>query len=721
MRASNRVLVALAMLAPGIAQAQPDVRWTARVRDGASDVPIGGAIVRALGPDTLSATSGPDGIVTLRLRNASEYQLEVRRLGFVPLRRRITSSTAERASAERDVTLPLDRVALALDEMVVTAARREQRLRDAVQSIEVINRSELERSGASDLASVLVEQTGIVLQGGHPAGAGAMLQGIGSERVLVLLDGQPMTGRLSGVFDISRIPVAMVERVEVVKGPQSTLYGTDAMGGVINIISRRASDATWDASVVGTAGSQARRDVSASLSHASHGMSAALDAGHRSTATTPGIESLNGALAERTDLSVRLRGALDSARTAEASLLVLDERQRWRTSTFYNFGDNRQYTGRLSGSWLAGRHRLTPTVSTSQYDHRSRASIEPQPFADDTGQRQIQRVYQAELLYNGRFGASGAQSLDVGTQVRRDETESARVPGGLRSLTVIEPFVQAELSAGALSFSPGVRLSSSDRWGERITSRLASRWRVNERLTLRASAGEGFRAPDFKELFMFFQNTSAGYAVYGNPDLRPESSRNLTVGSEWAGDRQYLRGSLFLNQFRDFIETRPITGPGEAPVYAYGNVDRGFTRGVELESGVAVRGMRAEASYAGLQTRDDATGGPLLGRPTHSARTSVNALLPLRVRTSVTALYTGRTPIERNDTTGAITSYREGYARVDLRLARTLGSRAPGARTIDLIVGVENLFDRRPASWAGYTGRQLYTTLSWNLQPSSRP
>jgi len=92
-----------------------------------------------------------------------------------------------------------------------------------------------------------------------------MLQGLGSERVLVLLDGQPMVGRISGQIDLSRIPASMVERVEVVKGPQSSLYGSEAMGGVVNVITRRASPERWDAGVDLTAGTQGRADVSSML------------------------------------------------------------------------------------------------------------------------------------------------------------------------------------------------------------------------------------------------------------------------------------------------------------------------------------------------------------------------------------------------------------------------------------------------------------------------
>ncbi|MDF1506508.1 TonB-dependent receptor plug domain-containing protein, partial [Roseisolibacter sp. H3M3-2] len=192
---------------------------------------------------------------------AGRYRVSVRRVGHLPAEAWL--DVAAGATAER--TLRLDAAPLALDQVVVTAARRAQRLGDAVTTTEVVTRADIARTGAADLSAVLTEQTGIQLQGGHPAGAGVMLQGIGSERVLVLLDGQPVAGRISGVLDLSRIPASMVERVEVVKGPQSTLYGTDAMGGVINVITRTPARGTLGAALQATAGSQARRDGTARL------------------------------------------------------------------------------------------------------------------------------------------------------------------------------------------------------------------------------------------------------------------------------------------------------------------------------------------------------------------------------------------------------------------------------------------------------------------------
>ena len=678
-------------------------RLHGRITDGATGRALPGVELRLAGPDSASVRTGEDGRWMSPALRPGRYEVRARRLGYAVS----TASATLDAGPRAPLLLALDPVALELDQMVVTAARRPQRLADAVTTTEVVSRADIERTGASDLASVLTEQTGIQLQGGMPAGAGVMLQGLGSERVLVLLDGQPVAGRISGVFDISRIPTSVVERIEVVKGPQSTLYGTDAMGGVVNIITRTPERGTLGAALAVTGGTQERRDGSASVSLGRGGLTTQWDVAHRTMEATPGRAEEAWALATRTDAAAKVRWAADSARWVEASVLALDERQRWRTSAFYNFGDNRQWSGRVAGGWQSGRHRLVPTLHGSVYDHRSRASTEPMPIAGDTGQRQLQRVWQAELLYSARLGA---HALDLGTQVRRDETETARVPGGLRAITTVEPFAQLDVAvAPTASVVPGLRVSRSAQWGTHVTPRLAGRWRATDRLTLRASVGEGFRAPDFKELFMFCQNSSAGYAVVGNEELRPESSRNATAGAEWTTERGFVRGQLFWNRFRDFIETRPITAPDEPPVYQFQNVDDGFTRGLELETGLAAVGWRAEAGYSALSTRNTASGRPLLGRPAHSGRAMLGRTLPFALRASASAVVTGRTPMARDESTGAITSWRAAFARVDARVARAIGART------ELVVGVDNLFDRRPAEWAGFTGRHVYTSLSWTI------
>ncbi len=678
-----------------------------RVFDATAGRPIDGARVSIAAPGatprlTTSAASGKwrvDGL------GDGAYTLTIRAVGFTP-HEQVIAVRDGRVTGPESFVIRLQPVPHALDQVVVTAARREQRLADAIVTTEVVSRADIARTGASDLAAVLTEQTGIHFQEGHPSGAGVMLQGLGAERVLVLMDGQPVVGRISGNFDLSRIPVAMVERVEVVKGPQSTLYGSEAMGGVINIVTRGATADQWSGTASVTGGSDQRRDGTLGATVGRGPWGATVDAGMRTVDRTPGRTESAGALAERMDLATKLRWSPDATRSIEATALVLSERQRWGSGTLFDFADNRQIGGRVSGSLNLGEHRLTPTVYLSQFEHRSRRSRGAVPIAG-TGDQQTQRLAEAELLYSGRVVG---RVVDAGVEVRQEYigTTDGRIDGGSRTLYSAEPFAQLEFAGDNWSVVPGARLTWNEQWGSYLTPRVAARWQLSAPLTLRASVGRGFRAPDFKELYLAFTNDNAGYAVYGNPLLRPESSNNLTGGLEWTGATGFVRGQLFYNELRDFIETRPLAASGPVLRYEYGNVDEGLTAGADVEAGAAFGPLRMELGYSRLIAEDRNTGQSLLGRPAHSGRIMLGASLPFRLRGSITGVYTGETPMQR-DEAGAITSTRDAFLRFDARIAQPI----PGG--LELILGADNLFDQQPAQWAGATGRQLYTGLAWNF------
>jgi outer membrane receptor for ferrienterochelin and colicins len=721
-------LAALALLAPAAAGAQrpaadsTPVARAVRVVD-AQGAPVPGAELRVDGRDARVLRTDADGVARLRAPAGARYV--ARAVGFAP-----RAGTLPAAGADT-LTVRLTAAALSLDQVVVTAARRAQRLGDAVVTTEVVGRREIEQTGATDLAAVLTEQTGVQLQGGHPSGAGVMLQGIGAERVLILIDGQPIVGRLSGTFDLSRVPTGMVERVEVVKGPQSTLYGSEAMGGVVNIVTRAADAEAWTGTVTAFGGTAGRRDGVLQATAARGALSAVVDAGMRAVHRAPGRAEEAGALADRANASLKARWAPRAADASaggapaggtpwvEASALLLDERQRWASAGLFDFADNRQLGARLSaGLPLGGTHRLTPTLYVSQFDHLARRSLTPSPVAG-SGDRQVQRLAEAELLYAGRVAGL---AVDGGVEARQEFIRSTdgRIRtddgAGRRTLRSAEPFAQVELGGGAWSVVPGARLTWNEQWGTALTPRVAARWRAAAPLTLRLSAGRGFRAPDFKELYLQFTNDNAGYAVYGNPALRPEHSDNLTAGAEWSAGRAYARAQLFHNTLRDFIETRAAAPAGSVVRYEYANVEQGRTRGAELETGVTAGALRAEAAYAYLDAEDRATGRALLGRPTHSGRVQLAGALPLAVRGAVTGVYTGATPMTR-DADGRIVGTRDPFFRVDVRLARRLTA---GPTGLELVLGADNLFDRRPALWEGAVARQLYTSLAWSFRSPAR-
>ena len=697
-RGALLALGALVFSAVTPASAQEPTSWlSGRVVEAGSGDPVRGASVSVVGEPSLVVLTNEDGAWRLGPLAAGDVALRVEHLAYAHAELRVTTTSG-------GVRIALTPRPLDLEAVVVTAGRRPQALAETPVPTELVSRAEIERSGATDLASVLTERTGVELQGGHPAGSGVMLQGMGSERVLVLLDGQPFVGRVAGVTDISRVPTSIIERVEVVKGPQSTLYGSEAMGGVVNIVTRQPADIafTGGGSVVG--GAQGRLDLGGHGMAALGGFSVLGDLGHRSIELAPGQGSANGALASRWDGLAKLRWlSASDALAVETSVFGVDERQRWRTGQLYQFADNRQWSTRVAATWNAGAHRLAPTLYATGFDHLSRRATTSEPV-EGSGDEENHRLYEGELLYGLDLGRI---ALDAGVESRFERVESPRLSTGVDDRSTIETFAQATFELGAVTLVPGLRGSWSNPWGTHLTPRLAALWRPTESLALRASAGEGFRAPDFKELHMEFLNIGPGfgYVVRGNPDLEPEVSRNVTGSVEWNAERVYMRVQGFHNRFERFIETQAVGDSAGVTVYTYGNIDDGSTSGVELESGVNRGPWRLELGGTVLRAVRAESDEPLLGRPSNSARATLGWAHPIGLRVSGTGLYTGRTPMTRDEQG---TQYRDAWTRFDARVAQRL------AGGVELVLGVDNILDTTVDLWPGFTGRHIYAGVSWN-------
>ena len=666
--------------------------------------PVAGAEVRLEGPVRVRALTDDRGAWRVAGLPAGEYRIEVHHLAYV-----VGHSTVRiPRNAAGPLDFALEQRALPLDELVVTANRRLQPLADVPVATEVVRIEELRRSGASDLASVLTERTGVQLQGGHPTGAGVMLQGMDSERVLVLVDGQPWVGRMSGTSDLARLPVQAIERVEIVKGPQATLYGSEAMGGVVNVITRRpALSGGWRGGVTLTSGSQDRLDAHARVSGRLGGARVSADLGRRQEDLVPGGSNggSSGAGVTRRDLHARLAWG-DVERVAyDVSVLAVDEDQRWSSGQLRHFADNLQGALTAGVSAVVGGHRLTTSAHGSLFDHLARRGTRAEPPPPSAGERQRQWLGELDLAWS--WAPDAGPVVDGGLELAYEGIEAETVTGRTRETTTWEPYLQATFEAGPVQLVPGLRLSHSTRWGSHWTPRLALMTRPLPGLALRASAAAGYRAPSFKELWLDFLNSGPGfgYLVRGNTSLEPETSTNLSAGAEWSGARVYARTQLFHNRFRGFIETRALPDSAGLTMYTYGNIARGVTRGVELEAGWNAEALSAEVGYARLDTRDDGTGEPLLGRPEHSARAAVTTPV-FGVRTHVAATWTGATPISRDEE--GTTLEREPYLRFDARLARGIGP-------VELAFGVDNLFDRIPRDWPGFAGRRVYLSLTSTL------
>lgn len=587
-----------------------------------------------------------------------------------------------------------------VDEIIVTAERGRGRASDAAAAVRSFGKAELDRRAGSDLTTILRDIPGVQIDPVVGSGAGIILQGLGSDRVLVLLDGAPIAGRIGGEFDISRISPAQLERVEIVEGPQSTLYGSTALGGVVNLLTRRDEGRRLEVS--SQLGSLGQRDFRARGSGALRRLTGSLDLGRRDTDLVPGSLETTPGSALRWDAMARAGAPLGSG-ALDARILAVVEEQRYETSSrgtvSNSFNDNWQYDALVSAT-------LDPAAQTelrlhgSIYNHRFISS----PGTRDEGAPEWdrQRVLDAEVI---RRGTAGLHRWLVGAKVEREWLESDRIEGGDRAGSAVAGFGSADwMLAPWLRSTTGVRVTGSDLWGTDIAPRVSLIAYAPDGVYLKVGGARGFRAPSFKELYTSFTNTrGATYTVLGDPALEPEYSWNASaeIGRTAGATRVYARG--FHNWLRNFIETSLID-PATS-TFRYQNVARARTAGLEAGGAVTHGIVSATASHAWLDTEDEASGEPLLGRSAHMTRAALT-VQPGRTSLTGEVVHSSSVPLQR---TAAGTAYQDAYARINLSASAML------FRDARLTLGVDNVADVRPAGAATFLGRRWFGGLSWGL------
>lgn len=588
-----------------------------------------------------------------------------------------------------------------LDPIVVTASKAPARASQASGAVRLISRAEISRRAAPDLAVLLRDVPGVQLDPVPGSGAGVILQGLGSDRVLILIDGAPVAGRLGGEVDLTRLDPSLFERIEIVEGPQSTLYGSTALGGVVNLLTR--DDLSRRVEVTGQAGSLGHRDARLRLSEVVGGAtSLSLDLGRRSVDVAPGKAPGTSGLATRWDGMARLTRHLASGRLDLRVLGGYDE-QQYPSSSSWNFNDNwhadalaRLELGANGGTELRGH--------LSWYDHRLIASANPSA-RDGVAEWDRQRTADLEAIHRG---ASGRYQWLVGGRVEREWLETERIAGGSRATWSAAPYASGEAQLGQFRLSAGLRATAAELWGTNMAPRVGLSGRTRGGVYGKLGLARGFRAPSSKELFFEYLNLGRGasYLIRGNQDLAPETSWNSTVEVGLVTSRVRLVARGFRNDLTDFIETTPAGDSAGIPIFVYRNVGQARTAGLDLGADLNAGPATLSAAWAWLDTEDESTGEPLLGRADHQVRLAA-AYSPGALFVRPELVHSSRTPVSRSRT-GAVT-YQDPFTRVHL---------AAGYRALagfDLSAGVDNLFDADPAGAFLEQGRRWFVRLTWGM------
>ena len=623
---------------------------------------------------------------------------------------------------EVEATEPLSRDD---DVIVVTGSRTSHRLADSPIATELITRREIEESGATNAAEILEAHPGVDMSSSFN-GTGLRLQGLDAKHVLILLDGERVGGRVGGVVDLNRLSVEAIDRIEVVKGPASALYGSDAMGGVVHILTR-GTRRPLEAVIKGSYGSFNQADLSGRFGFRVGPWDSRFVGGwHQVDAFDLNPEDLATTGRQQRQFNVSNRTTYEANPNFKV-IARADYLQR----------DQQGIDNNAAGA-IFDRRNLTEVVSGSLKLHRKlnqkqqlKLGIGTQLFKDqfvydqrrsnrmDKDEQTLEFLNQASLQFDQRIGDH--HLLVIGTEGFLEQLESPRIKDGSGEVYRGALFIQDEWTITRatsengnkmLVLVPGARLDTDSQFGHNLAPKMAIRYDPNKKLKLRLSYGMGFRAPVLKEQLLVFENPNERYIVEGNPDLKPESSHSVNGGAEYRPAKWiWLSINVFHNDIEDLIFYESVESDDTAiSRYRHINLKSAYTQGFELGTRTYLsRNASAEIGYTLTHTRDRTLSRPLEGRALHRGhfdlrywqkKSGLNAM----VRGSIvgTRPFYIQTQVDAPDETVEA----DPYATIDLRLAKRFGKRKRDH--LQFFVGVKNLLDAGEHNYLPIQPRTFY-------------
>ena len=584
----------------------------------------------------------------------------------------------------------------ALPAVTVTATLTEQDARTAPASVTVIDREELAARNASDLLDAVRGAPGLTLSPRQVGGRKTLaLRGLEGKHTLTLIDGRRISPSDDVVghsdYQYGWLPMSAVERIEIIRGPMSALYGSEALGGVINLITRQPKD-KWMGSVgvsgsVPTSSDEGESTGSTSVFAAGPlgerlNLRVNAELAHQSPVSNrhqPLLSEIEGSHAKNGGLSARF--ALTPQQTLEAGWSGGQEQRVYDTDSrgkvfrsTYDIDRSQAHIGwqgKFDG-WNSQMRAYRSEIDIVNRASNGAAPTRPQNMVDD-------------VLDGHASFALGAHKITLGGEWRKETLENAGLKNGADDAAHKALFAQDEIAlSDTLMLTAGLRADHHAIFGSEVSPRAYLVWEASPALVVKGGFGHAFKAPTLKQISPNYVGAEGPHTFAGNGNIRPESSNSFEVGADWqVAPAWSLRATLFNTEVKDLITYRLLRTEGVRRFYQYDNVDAARIRG--LEAGMTwnvTRQMAWSNDLTLLHTRDKSTGKKLADRPS----TSLTSRLEWQGSEGWSARLSGEFTGSQTGTDGAaLPSYALWSASVGRQLP--LGE----SRKLVLRAGLENI------------------------------
>ncbi|MEW5767390.1 MAG: TonB-dependent receptor [bacterium] len=570
-----------------------------------------------------------------------------------------------------------------LDEVVVTAGRRPQLLADIPVSTTLVTREDIETANALNVAEVIQQTAGVKVNsyGAMGAATTVTLRGSDAKQVLVLVDGRPVNTASLGTADLSMYPPDNIAKIEVIRGPFSALYGANALGGVVNIITQNAPQKPrWELNasygedqIYRLSYGNKFRDIGG-LFTLSHQWSD----GHRENSDCKGYQ-----------FTGRLDYDLGNDSAFALSAGHSEQKKGVPGSTSWPSPNARQDDQRTWADFTCRREGKRSDLLFKAYFNRDWGNYrDPDAWGGPTD----------DVNINSRLGLNWQQDINFketniftwGIDLQNDRADIQAI-GEEKKLNNYALYLQDELNLlDLLTVTPGLRYDHHDIYGSQVNPRLSCLYQLNEQTDLRVSGGRAFRAPTVNDLY---------WPGGGNPDLKPEKSVGYEIGAEHLFSFGLLtRATFFSSEVEELMTWVPV--PGDETHWHVVNVGQTKISGAEAEVKMKLpQNISAGITYTYLEATDKETDKYLRYKPRHKAGLSLGYESTSGLRINISADYTDSVFSDKSNI-----ERLNSYTLLNAHISQGLG------RDVELFLSGNNLLDEEYYLYEGYPmpGRALY-------------
>ena len=522
-----------------------------------------------------------------------------------------------------------------LEEVVVTATKTLRQLSTLPMPAKLITKEEIAKSSSTKLSDILDDQPGIFIVPDFGGGNGIQIQGLDSQYTLLLIDGSPIIGRQSGTLDLDRISIGNIEQVEIIKGSSSSLYGTDALGGVVNLITSKAKDsisaeASYKISTFNT------NDISVNLGKISQNgdnLNFYFNSFNSNGYDLNDDPILNTVEPYKSYTGFLRHNFKKNKLSYFSSVRIYNENQDFRLDE-NSYGKNIINELGINSSINYIKNKNYKLIFENYYTNYkndeefrlNQNSIEESFFNQSLFKSELRSIYTINKKNTLTFGLGFYSELLKRNNFNREEV----------SQNSFNYFVQYEgFIFENTNYVFGARYDQYDEYESEFSPRFAIRTQINDNISSKISIGKGFKTPDYRQLYFNFSNSSSGYSVIGfnaakeiisnlqslgqisnliisqdefEGKLKPETSISFNLGFNIKTNKSTVFDiNFFRNQISNLIDYKIIASKvnGQS-IFSYYNLNKVYTQGIEFNSTSTVfNDIEISIGYQFLEAKDN--------------------------------------------------------------------------------------------------------------------